>query len=140
MNLFKRILLTAFFALNVLYTPAYATKPTIDYVTTTTTATYATAQTGTAIWTPASGNRFVLQGGIVSSTNAITIRFQVSGVDVVAPIILTSSGTQPFGGGFAPIYVSAKNAVLTITTVGNNAGNDTGTVAVTLYGYEEAQG
>ena len=117
-----------------------AAQDTLHYETQMKTATSPTAQTDAVLWTPTTGNRFVLQGCGVSAIAPVRVEFEVSDVDVIPPIYLESYGMKLVESGGAPLYVSAQNAVLTYTTATFETGpgvayRDT---SVFCWGYEEA--
>lgn len=132
----KRFRALALLALLCWATPVCADLlPTEAYTTITKTDTSTSAQTATTLWTPATGKVFVLQGCVASATNGISVRFQVSGVDVIPPMYLPSYGVSQVGGNYAPIYTSSvADAVLTYTTV--KQGANYGSVSVMCWGYE----
>ena len=123
--------MAAWLALGLGHQAVVAEVPTLLYETQTKTATSITIQSDTALWTPTSGNRFVLQACIISVDAAQDIDLEVSDVDVIAPVHLPSNGTQIIGLGGAPIYVSAKDAVLRFST------STQATTSITCIGYEE---
>jgi len=86
------------------YTPVMKNNNTTD------------AQTDTTLWDPATDYRFVLQGCAVSADATETVQFEVSDVDVIPPIYLAANTSVLVGGGSAPIYVGAIDAILTYTT------------------------
>lgn len=106
-------------AIGLVVPSAWAELPHREYTTQTKTATTSpdgTTETDVALWTPASGKRFVLQGCTISANNAGTVELEVSDVDVVPPIHFQTAGARVLSHGGAPIYVSAKDAVLRYTT------------------------
>lgn len=116
---------------------AVAQPPNTLYETLTKTATSTTAQTDTALWTPVSGNYFVLMGCLMSAIKPVKIDVEVSDVDVFAPVYLESYGLKLISGGGVPIYVSAKDAVLRYTTStvdGSSFGQQE--FSITCWGYE----
>ena len=113
---------------------AIADRPTDLWDTVTKTATSTSAQTDTALWTPASGKRIALQGCLISSEYATVVEVEVSDVDVVPPIYLTSLGSVLIGGDGTLLYRSAKDAVLTYTTSANAPSY--GRVSIMCWGYE----
>jgi len=113
-----------------------AGPPVDDYQTITKTATATTAQSDTALWTPTTGNYFVLQGCFFSSDFPVEFDLEVSDVDVIAPVKLESYGNALVGGGEAAIYVSAKDAVLRYSTSSTGLGSLTASTSVTCWGYE----
>jgi len=115
------------------HSPAWALPPHLDYETQTKTATGAGPSTDTALWTPVTGNRFILQGCVVNANNAsITVELEVSDVDVIPPMQFESTGTQVVEMGGIPLYVSVEDAVLTYTVTGSGAWS------ILCVGYEEA--
>lgn len=110
--------------------------PTQQYTTVVETATATSSQTDASLWTPASGMRLVIQGCVVSSTQAVQVELEVSDVDVVPPIYLESYGSVVIGGGMAPVYTSSANAVLTYSTTNVAHSPTHGSVSVMCYGYE----
>ena len=119
--------------LALLSPPAWALPPHLDYETQTKTATGTAPSTDTTLWTPVTGNKFILQACWVSANNAsITVELEVSDVDVIPPMRFESTGTKVVEMGGAPIYVSTEDAVLTYTVTG------TGAYAILCVGYEEA--
>ena len=105
-----------FLVMTALASPAWATSPDAAFTTTLKTATSAgVSATDVALWTPTSGNFFVLMGCIVSTNGAGTIELEVSDVDVIPPQYFQTAGTRVLGFGAYPLSVSAKDAVLTYT-------------------------
>lgn len=88
-----------------------------------------------ALWTPASGNAFVLWGCVFSTSAVGNVELEVSNVDVVPPIYLASSGTVVIGYGGFPLYRSAVDAVLRYTTV-----QSTAQISILCHGWEEPAG
>lgn len=114
-----------------------AEKPNFYYTTVTKTATTTTAVTDSTLWDPAANNRFVLQGVLISATNAVQVELEVSDVDVVPPVYVTSTGVVLVGGGENPIYLGAKDAVLTWSTTQVGVSPNHGKVSIMAWGYEE---
>ena len=131
----KRWGLAALLALASLAVPAWAEL--YQYDTVTKTATVTTGATDTALWTPATGYRFVVQGCEFSSTVAALVELEVSDVDVIPPQYADSYGKWQVGGGEAPIYQSAIDAVLryTVTFSAYTPAPDT-RVSIVCWGYE----
>ena len=94
------------------------TKVTTLYNPTTKTSTASSAQTDTALWTPASGARAIVQGCIFSADAAQTVLLEVSNVAVLGTISLDADATSTVSWGFGavPVYVGAADGVLTYTT------------------------
>lgn len=122
-------------SLAVCAAPAFAERPHIDYTTQTKTATgVGTSTADTALWTPATGNRFHLQGCVVNANNAsITAEFEVSDVDVLPPMRFESTGQRVVEGGGVPLYSSVRDAVLTYTITGS------GSWSLMCWGYESVE-
>lgn len=91
---------------------------------------YATAQTDTAIWTPATGKKIVLVGVVFSTDTAMNIKIEKGTTSIIPPMYMAANGGAVISGGDAPIWVGAKDEVLTITS--STSGNH----SVLLYGYE----
>lgn len=113
---------------------AWAGPPHGDYTTITNRATgQAPSTADTALWTPTTGNKFLLQGCLVAANNAsVTVELEVSDVDVIPPIRFETTGRQVVESGGAVIYESAQDAVLTYTVTGS------GGWSILCWGYEEA--
>lgn len=137
-----------FFALSILLTiflslgEARAERPSKLWETVVKTATFSTAQSATTLWTPTTGYKFVILGGLISCDRAVTVRLQVSGTDVVPPMYIPSQGVVPIGNGQTPVYVSGIDSVLTYTsaitgTAGGKIAHNHGQVSVMVWGYEE---
>ena len=95
---------------------AWAAPPDTEITTLTKTATSAgISATDVALWTPTSGNFFVLMGCVFSTNGAGDIQLEVSDVDVIPPQYFQTAGTRVSGFGTYPLYVSAKDAVLAYT-------------------------
>lgn len=124
-------LLAALLALS----PAWAQPPDTLFTTTTKTATTGADVTDTALWTPTTGNRFALQGCMFSSDGAVDVELEVSDVDVIPPVHLTSYGTVVVGGDQTLLYTSAVDAVLRYTVTHMNA-TSSGAVSLMCWGYE----
>lgn len=100
------------------------------YDTQTKRATSTTIQSDTALWTPASGFVFVLQGCMIAADAAQVVDFEVSDVDVITPVYLPSNGTVVIQSGGASIYTSAVDAVMNFSTA-------TGAItSITCWGFE----
>ena len=112
---------------------AEAVPPTLDYETTTKTATVSAISSDVTLWDPAADHRFVLLGCMINARAAGTVELEVSDVDVIPPIRFESTGTVVIGFGYAPLYVSAEDAILTYTTTA-------GLFSIMCAGYEEAVG
>ena len=110
--------------------PAWADRATDWYSTETKNNNTTDAQTDTTLWDPAAGKRFVILGIFVSADATETVQFEVSDVDVIPPIYVGANGSVSIPGGDGPIYMSAKDAVLTYTTT--TSANTT----VVVWGYE----
>lgn len=119
-------------------TSSFAEPPTRDYTTVTkiATATGGVFEDST-LWDPDSGKRIVLLGVFVSSDVWADIELEVSNVDAVNPIHLESPGSKLIESGGRPIWVSAKDAVLTWSskTLPIQAN-----VSIMVWGYEEQVG
>ncbi len=87
------------------------------------TGNYATAQTRTAVWTPASGRRIVLMGVELSSDTAMNIQLEEGGADIVPPQYIGATGGVVIGFGNYPVWVGGVDAVITATssTTGNHS-------------------
>lgn len=110
---------------------AWATKPTLDYTTSTKNGNTTDAQTDTTLWDPAANYRVVLQGCVASADATQTLEIEVSDVDVLPPIYLAANTSITIAGGFAPIYVGAVDGVLAYTTT--TSANTT----ITCWGWED---
>ena len=119
--------------------PVFAERPHIDYTTLTKTSTATTQQTDAVLWTPATGNKFHLQGCLISADLPVKFELEVSDVDVVPPIYLESNGTVLLGGGENPIYSSIRDAVLTYSTNRIPVSNQFNNVSVLCWGYESVE-
>lgn len=111
---------------------AWADRPHIDYTTQTKTTSAKDSATRT-LWTPAAGHGFVLQGCLLNTTGVSEFRLTVGGVDIMGPIVFTSTGTQLIESGGAPLYTSARNATLDVTGLMTVA---TSVWSVMCWGYE----
>lgn len=114
---------------------ASAERPDI-WGTKTKTATATSAQTDTALWTPASGKRVALQGCVISATKAMQVELEVSDVDVVPPIYFDSYGRLTIGGDSTLLYVGDPDAVLTYSTTNSGHSGSHGSVSIACWGYE----
>ena len=94
------------------------------------TGNYSTAQTDTAIWTPATGKKIVLVGIVFSTDTAMNIMVENGSTSIIPPMYMAANGGAVISGGDAPIWVGDTDAVLTITS------SATGNHSVLLYGYE----
>ena len=132
----KRIwLLTAilFVGMPVAFADRAATQ---FYNVVTKTATSTSSQSATTLWTPATGFRFALQGCFLAAEGPVRIRLQVSGTDVIPPVVLETYGTATIGTGDSPIYMSATDAVLTYTTVITGLSASYPNTSIVCWGYE----
>ena len=112
-------------------TSVWADRPHIDYTTVTKTVRGSVAATDTAFWTPASGEKIILMGcAVESDTGGQTIEIEISDIDVIPPQRFESSGLRVISGGGAPIYETARDAVLRYTVSSN------GNFSIMCWGYE----
>lgn len=94
----------------------------IDYLPTTKTDTKSSAQSATALWTPASGNGIYLWGCMASMDRIGSVRFQSNGTDVIPPIYFTTGGSVSYGfGGSLISYISPGNTLTYTSTFGSAA-------------------
>ena len=121
---------------------SFADIPTRDYTTVTKAETTSAALTDDTLWDPDTNYRFVLQSVFISSTGAVDVELEVSNADVIAPVHLDSPGTFVYDLGGRPIYVGAKDAILTWTaTILGRGPNETfPSVSILVTGYEELVG
>ena len=115
---------------------ASAQQPHRQFTTVVNTDTASSAQSATTIWTPTSGKMFILQGVMVSAETPVSVRFQVSGTDVIPPIILDSNGTVVVDASGYALFMSATDAVLTYTTTSTALSLTHPTISVMTWGYE----
>lgn len=124
-------------ALSLLCAPgAWAGPPDAEVTTQTKTVSLIIsdgAKTDTALWTPTSGNFFVLMGCAFSTKQAGTVELEVSDADVIPPQHFQTAGKASIGFGAYPLYVSAVDAVLTYTT------SVAGEFSILCTGYEARQ-
>lgn len=108
--------------------------PHHQYTTVTKTATGASSSAAdVALWTPTTGNQFLLLGCLLSARNAsIQIELEVSDVDVITPVRFETTGSLVVQNGGAVIYESAEDAVLRYTVTGS------GEWSIDCWGYENA--
>ena len=93
---------------------------------------YSSAQTGTAVWTPATGKRVALYGYMFTKDTAGTSRLIVgtSSTLIVPHTYIPANGTVGVPAGSVPIWVGAVDQVVGYTSVGG--GNE----SVLIWGYE----
>ena len=106
---------------------------------------FTSAQTGTALWTPAAGKKIAITSLVLSSygTTAFTCKIWFGGAadttytagtdQLVVGVSFAPSTTSKPGlvlPLFHPIFAATADHVLRITTVGN------GSIEVCVYGYE----
>ena len=92
-------------------------------------ATYSTAQTDTAIWTPATDKKFVITDICISTDTAMTITLKDGGTQIYQWHFAANGGAVL--NLQTPYESSAANNSLTITT------STDGNVAITVQGYEK---
>lgn len=88
----------------------------------------------TALWTPATGNRIVLMGCIISTSAAYKVELEVANVDVIPPMGFQSGGPVSIGFGTFPLWMGTADATLDYTVT--NAGA-TASTSMVCSGYEE---
>lgn len=90
------------------------------------------AQTDTDLWDPAADKRIVLLGCQISADAAQTLKFEVSNTSILGTFYLdATAGMNVLISGAGPIWIGAKDAVLTYTTT--TAANTN----VACWGYED---
>ena len=105
--------------------------PSQQYDAKTKTATASGNVTDSVIWTPASGARIILQGAIFCADRAAdTVELETSTTDVISPFAIESYGCHSFGAGNGALWMGTVDATLNYTV------RTSGTVSVTLWGYE----
>ena len=93
-------------------------------------ASYGSAQTDTAVWTPEKDKRIVLLGFMFSTAIAGSIRIKANNADVIPPVHLAGNGYAHVNST-APIWRGTLNQPLTVTST------ISGSHSILLWGYEE---
>ncbi|WP_312563300.1 hypothetical protein [Anaerospora sp.] len=91
--------------------------------------TFSTAQTNTALWTPAAGKRICLTAIEASSLAALVITLTRTGNAPFLSVVLTTT-MSAFSESFPSPVIFAANERISLST------NASGTMYITLIGYE----
>lgn len=91
--------------------------------------TFATAQTNTALWTPAAGKRICLTAIEASSLAALVVTLTRTGNAPFLSVVLTTT-VSAFSESFPSPVIFSANERISLTT------NTSGTMYITLIGYE----
>lgn len=91
--------------------------------------TFATVQTNTALWTPATGKRICLTAIEASSLAALVVTLTRTGNAPFLSVVLTTT-VSAFSESFPSPFIFSTNERISLTT------NASGTMYITLIGYE----
>lgn len=91
--------------------------------------TFATVQTNTALWTPATGKRICLTAIEASSLAALVVTLTRTGNAPFLSVVLTTT-VSAFSESFPSPVIFSTNERISLTT------NASGTMYITLIGYE----
>lgn len=91
--------------------------------------TFATAQTNTPLWTPATGKRICLTAIEASSLAALVVTLTRTGNAPFLSVVLTTT-VSAFSESFPSPVIFSANERISLTT------NASGTMYITLIGYE----
>jgi hypothetical protein len=110
---------------------AWADLPSREFTTQTKTATSTTPQADTALWTPASGKRIILQGVIAcSQTPSAGVEVESNNIDVIPPFAIESYGCRTFEAGGSALWMGGTDATLTFSVESGSS------FSIMAWGYE----